>query len=90
MWDDVFGEPEGVRSADCAWQCSHKCFHGTRSESDCHRRYFLSKQLLFLYRVFFYRASPEFAKCWTVSNRFQKNVRVPDWPPLMIGKSLSA
>ena len=30
MWDDVFGEPEGVRSADCAWQCSHKCFHGTR------------------------------------------------------------
>merc|ERR1719336_2883557 len=31
MWDDVFGEPEGVRSADCAWQCSHKCFHGTRS-----------------------------------------------------------
>ena len=38
MWDDVFGEPEGVRSADCAWQCSHKCFHGTRSESDHHRR----------------------------------------------------
>ena len=23
----------------------------------------------------------EFAKCWPVSNRFQKNVRVPDWPP---------
>ena len=58
MWDDVFGEPEGVRSADCAWQCSHKCFHGTRSESDCHRRYFLSKQLLFLYRVIFLQGLP--------------------------------
>eukprot|EP00090_Calanus_glacialis_P027885 TRINITY_DN4437_c0_g1_i1.p1 TRINITY_DN4437_c0_g1~~TRINITY_DN4437_c0_g1_i1.p1 ORF type:complete len:163 (+),score=27.70 TRINITY_DN4437_c0_g1_i1:54-491(+) len=31
MWDDVFGEPEGVRSTDCAWSCSYKCFHGTRS-----------------------------------------------------------
>ena len=28
--------------------------------------------------------------CWTVSIRFQKNVRAPDWPPLMIGKQLSA
>ena len=26
-------------------------------------------------------ASPEFAKCWPVSSWFQKNVRVPDWPP---------
>ena len=24
---------------------------------------------------------PEFAKSWLVSNWFQKNVRVPDWPP---------
>ena len=31
MWDDVFGEPEGVRSTDCAWSFSYKCFHGTRS-----------------------------------------------------------
>ena len=30
MWDDVFGEPEGVRSNDCAWRTSYKCFHGTR------------------------------------------------------------
>ena len=30
MWDDVFGEPEGVRSTDCAWSFSYKCFHGTR------------------------------------------------------------
>ena len=30
MWDDVFGEPEGVRSTDCAWSCSYKCFHSTR------------------------------------------------------------
>merc|ERR1719510_1647736 len=31
MWDDVFGEPEGVRSTDCAWSLSYKCFHSTRS-----------------------------------------------------------
>merc|ERR1719336_776975 len=31
MWDDVFGEPEGVRSTDCAWSFSYKCFHSTRS-----------------------------------------------------------
>ena len=30
---------------------------------------------------FFNWASPQFAKCWPVSNWFQKNVRVPDWPP---------
>ena len=30
---------------------------------------------------FFNWASPEFAKCWPVSNGFQKDVRVPDWPP---------
>ena len=30
MWDDVFGEPEGVRSNECAWRTSYKCFHGTR------------------------------------------------------------
>lgn len=30
LWDDVFGEPEGVRSNDCAWRTSYKCFHGTR------------------------------------------------------------
>ena len=32
--------------------------------------------------VFFNWPPPEFAKCWLVSNWFQKNVRVPDWPPL--------
>ena len=38
-----------------------------------------------MYRVIFFNwASPEFAKCWPVSNRFQKNVRVLDWPPLGI------
>ena len=26
----------------------------------------------------------EFAKCWQVSDRFQKNVRVPDWPPILV------
>ena len=39
---------------------------------------------------FFNWASLEFAKCWPVSNQFQKNGRVPDWPPLMIEESLSA
>ena len=32
---------------------------------------------------------PEFAKCWPVSNRLRKNVRVLDWPPPTIEKSLS-
>ena len=37
------------------------------------------------YRVFFLLAAPpEFAKCWPVSDRFQKNVSVSDWAPLMI------
>ena len=31
---------------------------------------------------FFNWPHPEFAKCWPVSNWFQKNVKVPDWPPL--------
>ena len=38
---------------------------------------------------FFNCPPPEFAKCWLVSNWFQKNVRVPDWPPPLIGKRLS-
>ena len=37
------------------------------------------------YRVIFLTGPPpEFAKCWPVSNWFQKNVRVPDWPPLWL------
>ena len=31
MWDDVIGEPEGLRSIPCAWNCSYKCFRGTRN-----------------------------------------------------------
>ena len=31
---------------------------------------------------FFNWPPPEFAKCWPVRNRFRKNLRVPDWPPL--------
>ena len=47
--------------------------------------------LLFFTGCFFnWPPPPEFAKCWPVSNWFQKNVRVPDWPPLMMEKSLSA
>jgi len=30
MWDDVIGEPEGIRSTDCAWNLSHKCFSGSK------------------------------------------------------------
>ena len=26
MWDDLIGEPEGVRSPDCTWNCSKTCF----------------------------------------------------------------
>ena len=31
MWDDIIGEPEGLRSVDCAWNCSYKCFKGTKN-----------------------------------------------------------
>ena len=31
MWDDVIGEPEGIRSTECAWNCSYKCFRGTKN-----------------------------------------------------------
>ena len=34
--------------------------------------------------VFFHWASTEFAKCWAVSNRFQKNAKSPRLPPPMI------
>ena len=26
MWDDIIGEPEGLRSLDCTWNCSKFCF----------------------------------------------------------------
>ena len=31
MWDDIIGEPEGIKSTQCAWNCSYKCFRGTRN-----------------------------------------------------------
>ena len=31
MWDDIVGEPEGLRSTTCAWNCSYKCFCGTKN-----------------------------------------------------------
>ena len=40
--------------------------------------------MIYLQGDFFNWASPEFAKCWPVSDLFQKNVNVPDWPPLGI------
>ena len=30
MWDDVIGEHEGLRSVDCAWDLSQKCYEGTK------------------------------------------------------------
>ena len=30
MWDDVIGEYEGLRSIDCAWNLSKKCYDATR------------------------------------------------------------
>lgn len=30
-FDEVFGEPEGVRSIDCVWRVSWKCFRCTLS-----------------------------------------------------------
>ena len=31
MWDDIIGEPEGLRTINCAWNCSYKCFKGTKN-----------------------------------------------------------
>ncbi|XP_037078196.1 caveolin-3-like [Pollicipes pollicipes] len=30
MWDDVIAEPEGIRSRDCTWRTSYKCFRGAK------------------------------------------------------------
>ena len=43
---------------------------------------YFATDILKLQGVFFNWAHPEFAKCRPVSNRFQKNDRVPDWAPL--------
>ena len=42
----------------------------------------------FIQGVFFNWTPPEFAKCRPVSNQFEKNVRVQDWPPLGDRKKL--
>jgi len=31
MWDDIVGEPEGIKSLDCTWNCSRSCFQCTRN-----------------------------------------------------------
>ncbi|XP_034943730.1 caveolin-3-like isoform X2 [Chelonus insularis] len=31
MWDDVIGEPDGIRSPECAWRLSGHCFRLSRS-----------------------------------------------------------
>ena len=30
MWDDLIGEYEGLRSTDCAWDLSKKCYEATK------------------------------------------------------------
>ena len=55
-----------------------------------HTLFMIQNTQLMIQGDFFNWASLEFAKCWPVSNQFQKNGRVPDWPPLMIEESLSA
>uniref|UniRef100_A0A6A7G7X6 Caveolin n=1 Tax=Hirondellea gigas TaxID=1518452 RepID=A0A6A7G7X6_9CRUS len=30
MWDDIVGEPEGLKTPDSCWNCSFKCYNGTR------------------------------------------------------------
>ncbi|XP_046745744.1 caveolin-3-like isoform X1 [Diprion similis] len=30
MWDDVIGEPDGIRSPECAWRLSSHCFRLSR------------------------------------------------------------
>ncbi|XP_067930496.1 caveolin-3-like [Watersipora subatra] len=29
-FEDVFGEPEGAHSPECAWKCAYKCYEGSR------------------------------------------------------------
>ena len=29
-FEDVFGEPEGAHSPECAWKCAFKCYEGAR------------------------------------------------------------
>ena len=57
----------------------------TSSKSNMYDSYNIWHNISYIsntYRVFFLTGPPpEFAKCWPVSNWFQKNVRVPDWPP---------
>lgn len=31
LWDDVVGEPEGIRSPECVWRLSHQCFKHSRN-----------------------------------------------------------
>ncbi|XP_019880899.2 caveolin-3-like [Aethina tumida] len=30
-WDEVFGEPDTIRSPECAWSVSHQCFRLSRN-----------------------------------------------------------
>uniref|UniRef100_A0A0P4WCH2 Caveolin n=1 Tax=Scylla olivacea TaxID=85551 RepID=A0A0P4WCH2_SCYOL len=30
LWDDIIGEPEGLRTPDGCWNCSQTCYDGTR------------------------------------------------------------
>ena len=30
MWDDIVGEPEGLHTPDSCWNCSYKCYEGSR------------------------------------------------------------
>ena len=30
MWDDIIGEYEGLRSVECAWNLSRKCYDATK------------------------------------------------------------
>ena len=57
-------------------------FRGTKYSRQC-------EPTIMIQGDFFNWPPPEFAKCWPVRNQFRKNLRVPDWPPSMIRKSLS-
>lgn len=30
-WDDVIGEPDSIRSPECAWRVSNQCFNITKN-----------------------------------------------------------
>merc|ERR1712071_197964 len=31
QWSDIIGEPDAIRSNECIWHCSHRCYRSTKN-----------------------------------------------------------